>query len=181
MKSILGALLVGAFLLSSCQGQAAEPKAAPQSTAPANPDATLPPMPAMANEFTREGASVFVRHYVEVLEYADATGDTNELEQLSRKECEGCNEYINYFLELYRNGGFSSGSDWSTGVNEIRYQDRPGLESLVTTKLWISKSRGREKSYGEVKEFSSSIDTVTFGLIFDNGWTMNQFAFGGLN
>ena len=179
LRSIVGALLVGAFLLSSCQGEAAEPKGAPQTTAPANPDAKLPPMPAMANEFTQSGASAFVAHYVEVLEYASQTGDVAELERLSRKNCEGCNRYIDLFVGIYEDGGFMKDHDWTIGGIKLLFQGTRGSETMATTQLSISGVEAKISRDEKLKKYGGSKDKVTFGVIFEDGWTVNQFAYGG--
>ncbi|MET1134197.1 MAG: DUF6318 family protein, partial [Aeromicrobium sp.] len=67
-----------ALTLSACgEDDPPPPDPTTAATTPANPDATLPPMPAVAKEFTPNGAATFVRHYVSVLSFASQTGDVS--------------------------------------------------------------------------------------------------------
>ena len=176
MKAIACALLVGAFLLSSCQGEAAEPKPSPQTTAPANPDATLPPMPAGANEFTPSGASTFVRHYVEVMEYSAQTGDVTELKRLSFEDCEGCNRYIDVFVGMYAKGGYSKPRDWSVGGINLLFNKHEGYESTARTSLKLTAGTIKSSSEATEHTYPKTSGKVILGLVFDDGWRMSQIA-----
>lgn len=49
-----------------------------------------PDLPAAGQEGTLEGAEAFVRHYIDLLNYASGTGDTKALAEVSDRECGGC-------------------------------------------------------------------------------------------
>ncbi len=99
-----------------------EPKE-PKPTTSATPTATAPTMPAQAKENTPEGASAFVAHYIEVLNYASNTGDVEFLSQLSSPDCDGCQSYIELYRDTYAKGGFFKDSDWSLGDLDVTVDD----------------------------------------------------------
>jgi hypothetical protein len=76
-------------------------------------------MPAQASEDSPEGAAAFVKHYVDVFNYAAATGDVDELSELSSPDCEGCQKYIDLYRDTYEAGGYFRGGDWKIGDVEL--------------------------------------------------------------
>ncbi|MBC7630399.1 MAG: hypothetical protein H7290_02805 [Flavobacterium sp.] len=85
-------------------------------------------MPAQAKLNTREGAAAFVKHYIDVFNYASNTGDTTELRRLSSPMCEGCQSYITLYERTYKAGGYFKDSDWKLGVLKL---DFGKLEPIV--------------------------------------------------
>jgi len=85
----------------------------PGPTSKPSPAATVPPMPAAALEGSDAGAIAFVRHYIDVFNYASNTGDVKKLNKLSDPDCEECNEYIDLYKETYIDGGYFQDSDWT--------------------------------------------------------------------
>ncbi|WP_153303048.1 DUF6318 family protein [Aeromicrobium choanae] len=170
-----------ALTMSAC-GEEDPPPPEPTSaaTTPANPDATLPPMPAEVREFTPSGLSTFTRHYVAVMDYAAATGDVGELQRLSDPDCEGCAEYIKFFESIYGDGGFIR-QEWSApSGSSVRFDRRssPDAQSFVSTAMKISPGEFKENATASPKRTSASNDTVTFGLRHDEGWTVTQLWLG---
>ncbi len=178
LKAIACALLLGAFMLSSCQGQAAEPKPKSEATktAPANPEATLPPMPAAANEFTPSGANEFVAYFVEVLEYASQTGDLEELRRISRGDCGGCQGYMDLFTEIRESGGYVGRRDWSTGEIELISYPVEGYEWEAKTSLDISAGIVQKSMTSKPHRHPSASGKVHLGLVFDGSWRISYFA-----
>ncbi|MBA4609366.1 hypothetical protein H1W00_12845 [Aeromicrobium sp. Marseille-Q0843] len=170
-----------ALTMSAC-GEDDPPPTEPTSaaTTPANPDATLPPMPAVAQEFTPNGAATFVAHYVRILDYASKTGDVEELARLSSPSCEGCTRYVDLFRSLYRNGGGAEGRDWTRSATELRFQRDKAAETLATTTLRISAGTVQESADSAAKNFPATEDLVTFGLTYDEEWRITQFVTGGV-
>ena len=89
----------------------------PQPKEPDGPTATptqvAPTLPEAATEDSEEGAVAFVKHYIELLNYAANTGDVKPLREASDPNCEGCNSYIALFEETYANGGYFRDSLWT--------------------------------------------------------------------
>lgn len=102
------ALLVA---LAGCQEESADPpspKPSPTVTesptespsAPAEPD-----MPAAAKEPTQAGAEAFVRYYWDLVNYAQATGDTKRLRSVSAATCVQCDGGIDAIDDVYGRDG----------------------------------------------------------------------------
>jgi hypothetical protein len=132
-------LLVGACDSSSEEATPQQPTAS-SSNDPA-PTATVPTMPAQAAEDSSEGAAAFVKYYVDVFNYAAATGDVDELSRLSSPECDGCQSYIDLYRGTYEAGGYFRGGDWKIG--DLHLETRT-TESLATTKVTSGRSKFRE-------------------------------------
>lgn len=101
--------------LAACGG---DPKADPSptpstpvSTAP-SPTASAPVMPAEASANTKAGAIAFVRYYVELINYAQATGDVDPLKAIEGEACESCTNVRESIRRTYGNGGSIEGGAW---------------------------------------------------------------------
>jgi hypothetical protein len=121
MRRVIGAgVLVGAvFATAACGGDpssspspspSVSPSPSPSSTAP-----TPPPLPDAARKDTKAGAVAFVRHYVELLNYAQFTGEVRPLEEVSAKTCETCNSVAQVIDDLYAKGGMVKGGERTLG------------------------------------------------------------------
>ncbi len=107
-----GIVLAVLLTLGACSSDP-EPKEPKRTATSATPTATPPTMPAQAKEDTPEGAAAFVKHYIDVFNYASNTGDVEELSRLSSPDCEGCQSYIKLYRDTYKAGGYFKGSDWT--------------------------------------------------------------------
>lgn len=169
-----------ALTLSACGGDdPPPPEPSTTATTPANPDATLPPMPEVAQEFTPNGAATFVRHYVGLLGYASATGDIGELNRLSDPNCGGCSDYSNYFRKTYADGGWIRGRSWANAEIKLVFEDTAGSESRATTTVTIASGSLKSDSSAAPSDAPESSHVITFGLVFgDSGWKISQFVAG---
>ena len=88
----------------------------PQPKEPDGPTATptqvAPTLPEAATEDSEEGAVVFVKHYIELLNYAANTGDVKPLREASDPNCEGCTSYADYYVSVYEQGDTIVGINW---------------------------------------------------------------------
>ncbi len=119
-----GIVLAVLLTLGACSSDPA-PKEPKRTTTSASPTATPPTMPAQAKEDTPEGAAAFVKHYIDVFNYAASTGDVEELSRLSSPKCEGCQSYIKLYRDTYKAGGYFKGSDWKLGDFALRRSTIP--------------------------------------------------------
>src|SRR4051794_19930833 len=106
------AALLALVVVAGCGGRPHPQKPKSSTTASATPSATPPTMPAQAKENTPEGAAAFVKHYIDVFNYASNTGDVAELSRLSDPKCGGCQNYIKLYRHTYEAGGYFKDSDW---------------------------------------------------------------------
>lgn len=109
-----GIVLATAFVLGACSSDPAprEPSDPAPSTSAA-PTITVPTPVAQVSEDTPEGAAAFVKHYVDVFNYAAATGDVDELSRLSSPDCGGCQKYVVEFKNVYDRGDRIETKLWS--------------------------------------------------------------------
>jgi hypothetical protein len=129
MPRLLVSAVALLFALAGCGGDpVADPMSTPStpvSTAPTTTPAPTMPAPAGAN--TKVGAIAFVRHYVDLINYAQATGDLTELSSVEAKECESCTSGRKYLDVVYNNGGHIEGGDLTIDVgNALRNESIVG-------------------------------------------------------
>lgn len=129
-QTLAAALLLP--LLVGCGGapQASDPPsigtASPSNSSSSEPIAT-PQAPESATRTGPAGATAFVTYWVEVLNFAGATGDTTLLEQLSTADCVRCRALVDGISAIYEQGGRIEGGGWEVastkpyGVREQRF------------------------------------------------------------
>lgn len=102
---LFSALLV----LSGCGGD--PPPMAPPAPSPSESAVAAPVMPEEAKADSKAGAIAFVQHYVELLNYAQGTGDTVPLIALSGSGCRSCTRVRDAIDEIYDSGGRITGGN----------------------------------------------------------------------
>lgn len=104
-----------ALVLSACSSEPTprEPDPSKATTATTTPAVAVPTMPPQASEDSPEGAAAFVKHYVDVFNYAAATGDVKELSAIS-SDCRPCSEYAKDF-SLLEPSSRPKGDAWKLG------------------------------------------------------------------
>jgi hypothetical protein len=116
-RSVVGAALM--LLLAGCGGN---PKAdPPPSTSPTPSVSATPSPPALpeaAKANTRAGAIAFVRHYIELVNYAQMTGDVSALSIVEDPGCKSCSKGRDYLSRIYGAGGHIAGGAWT--VRHVR-------------------------------------------------------------
>jgi hypothetical protein len=114
-----GAALIALLLTSACGGDSSasptpSPSRSPSPTATSTTP-TPPALPAAAKKNTKAGAIAFVRHYVEVLNYAQESGDVEAIRELSSTACETCKSVAGVISDLYERGGTVKGGERTVG------------------------------------------------------------------
>ncbi|MFC5678502.1 DUF6318 family protein [Aeromicrobium endophyticum] len=106
--------MAAALVLSACSSDPTPKEPDPSKAAtPTTPAVAVPTMPPQASEDSPEGAAAFVKHYVDVFNYAAATGDVKELSAISSK-CKPCSEYAEDFSSLQPSSR-PQGDAWELG------------------------------------------------------------------
>src|SRR5665811_2149188 len=85
----------------------------------ATPTQVAPTLPEAAKDDSEEGAVAFVKHYIELLNYASDTGDVERLREASDPKCGGCNSYVELYESTYANGGYFKAPGWMTTDLEV--------------------------------------------------------------
>jgi hypothetical protein len=120
------------MLVGACQANPEpSPFAGPESTAPvatppsASPTATPPELPRAATGTDRAAAKAFVRHWVEVLNYAGPATDGDPLRELSARSCAACHAIADFLDDVEAAGGAIEGRGWR--IKKIKViSARPG-------------------------------------------------------
>lgn len=92
--------LAGCGATTTADPPASPPPASPTATAP-----TPPSLPPGASKHTKAGAIAFVRHYISLINYAQATGRTQPLARVAAHSCSSCRGIEASIDAIYRNGG----------------------------------------------------------------------------
>lgn len=155
MARLLVAVACGLLLLSGC-GTTDDPKPSPTSSP--TPTRTTPPVPVLpeaAKANTKAGAEAFVRHYVDLLNLAQATGNTAPVAASSLTTCETCQAVIDKLRQLRQEGATVVGGTWtieSLAVGRINAPSQAGLVygvalGIRSTKQTITKPAGAPDIY----------------------------------
>lgn len=173
-----GIVLATALALGACSSDPAPREPAPTTpSTTAAPTQTVPTPPAQASEDSPEGAAAFVKHYVNVFNYAAATGDVEELSRLSSPTCDGCQSYITLYRDTYEAGGYFRGGDWKIG--ELRVQVIND-ETFATTTVKSGGGTFREDAQSEVQQSETDEVELTFAQIGKGDERrISQLALGG--
>ncbi len=109
--AVVAAWLVALLLVvSGCGGDPEEPR--PSASPTPSPSApVVPTLPPEAQHDGRAGAVAFVKHYIELLNYAQATGDVDGLREASSPRCRSCSTTTRRLAELYKGGGSLDGGE----------------------------------------------------------------------
>jgi hypothetical protein len=132
MRRLIPASVAVFVLLAGCSGgDDPEPKLAPTDSSsaasttapPPTPTPTRPVEPSLPSEAQGEDAAAaeaFVRFYWEMVNYAQATGDSQALARQSSDSCVGCQAAIELVSEVYGSGGSILGGESTVSNVESR-------------------------------------------------------------
>lgn len=176
----IGTVLAALLLVGACSSDPTprEPNRSattPGSSAPPTAAPTVPPMPAQAGEDSPEGAAAFVKHWVDVFNYAAATGDVDELSRLSSPECKGCQNYIKLYRDTYAAGGYFKGGDWTLGELELEFDRK---SAFVTSSVRVDP--GLTRSESSAPESSETGETTKVSFAVDLSAKLPQISQLGL-
>lgn len=161
-----GFFIVAVLALTACSGDPQPREPDPSATPTSTSTATPPPMPDQATEDSPEGAAAFVDYWVDVSNYAAATGDVTELSRISSADCSGCQSYIDLYRDTYAAGGYFKGGDWELGAIDVEYSPD---NTYVTTTVEYSVGKFLSANGDKVRTMPSDSDQVSFAIQTENG------------
>lgn len=177
-------LLVGALLLSGCTGEedpgpmesssSASSTSAPSetTTAEATPTPTVPPMPEAATVADAAGAEAFVSHWIDLLNYAYATGDIEPVRSISEAGCESCAQTFSVIR-----GRASEDKRLEAGLIDLISVRSPPPEDagVVSVSVRFEQEAGVEISADGVKREVEGTEPSNAGFVLayvDEAWAM---------
>lgn len=141
-----------------------------------------PVMPEAVKEDTPEGAEAAVKHWWDAVYYLQQTNDPEPLKAVSRPDCQFCASYIEAMTDVYKSGGWHTGS--KPAVESTLSQEIDGATS-VTQLVTIADGRAFD-SGGKVKPetVTTKEEKQPWGAIavFDetkNQWTVAEISYEG--
>lgn len=162
--------------LAACSDDAADPTAGPgtesssdspgadpSSPGSADPDAADPDaaVPDAAQGTDAASAKAFVRFWVDLASFAEATGETRALSSVTSPDCRSCVGVIRSIAGLHAAGGSMDAEGWSVRGLEARRVDEETM--LVRGRLRIGPSEMRRPD-GSVQEFEGTTRLTRFRL-----------------
>ena len=130
------------------------PEISPSTAGPTPTDPTPsgpqePPLPAAAKAPGKAGAKAFVAYYIELLNYASWTGDTDAIRTYG-KGCRGCRADAGFFEGIYQRGGWIKGGRWTPVPGSwIVLPRHPGY--FVGVNIDSAKARQRVRKRAQVE------------------------------
>ena len=175
-RALCVVVLMGLALAACSTGPAQDPPAPPKtSSAPASPSASLsespssspsataPALPDAARGTSPRAAKAFVRHYVELLNFAAASGDTTEARLASLSACESCESILAKVDAVYGKGGSIDGEGWD--VISIKYQPLQSKENpVVLVNIFVNRQVMTERSGEAPQVFRGGRNQLTLEL-----------------
>jgi len=147
---VLPNLAATVLLLGACGGSpSSAPTLAPTTSTAATPTTTPttpatptpPPMPEAARAHTKAGAIAFVKHYWDIVNYAQETLDVKPLRRLSFPSCAGCNGGIRSITQVARKNGAIHGGVGTIRTPKATYYPGTAPVMLVTCTVFSTPER----------------------------------------
>jgi hypothetical protein len=105
------------------------PPPKPKKTTPSASPTPTPPSPSVSPGEAPE--RTFVRHYIDLLNYAESTGDVAPMLEVSAPGCKSCKGAADVIKKVYEAGGHYEGDH----VQKIEWIEAGGKSALVGTKF----------------------------------------------
>lgn len=173
-----GLILVLAGTSTACQSNPEPPpiEAAPATSEPSpspTPSDAPPTMPAAAKGRSEAAAKAFVRHYVDAVNFAMRTGNTEPLAALRDASCTTCKAIEDRVDEVYGAGGRLEGNGWS--IRSLTYVKNAGTgRTLVAAGIDIAPQVTFEQSGASPSHSPQSRGNLDFRLIMTPaGWRVS--------
>ena len=169
VHTLAATLTVAACVVSGCTDPASEPKPLPSSSASSSTSAsespsarpTAPPLPPEARGTTPKAAEAFSRHYVDLINYAMHSGDTEPMRSLARSTCSTCRVIASDIDGIYAKSGHIERGDWRVG--DVRSMPVPaGSDQRVLLKIRILKQIVYKKSGAPPTSAAPTSGTLDF-------------------
>jgi hypothetical protein len=173
--------LVSVLALGACSDDEPEPKFAPtpSTSAPTSPSTTAasgptePTMPAAAKGTNAASAEAFVTFYWEMVNYAQATGETSSLRKLGQK-CLTCSRGIDSVEKVYEAGGEIRGGVGSLSAMTTHFLADPDHQRAVV-EFTLTNTKQLVDYPGTARDKKYTPGSLAFQAMLErtaSGWTV---------
>jgi hypothetical protein len=154
------------------------PPATSSSTSAAPQHDGPPQLPSLAREHSNAGAKAFVRYYIDVLNYADASGDPAPLRDAATPQCQICKILSTAVEEIARSGGTQIGGEWI--LREVRTLPHSGNQANMLVGIHIRVGITRRTRESPPHRSGPTNVTYEFQLRWERRlWLMHDLRAGG--
>lgn len=173
----VGVVLLAVGVLSGCGGTTdAGPPPAPATTPSASATPPPPAMPDAARQHTKAGAVAFVRHYVDLINHAQATGETQALKAVEDPQCLSCRSVRSHLRALYARGGSITSGAWQV-ASAPHVSPNPDIQGFTVEALIRTSAQIINDGSGHVKRVRGGSNILTFLVKrFGRSWRVSQWS-----
>lgn len=141
----------------------------PAPTTPSEP--TPPALPAAAKGRSDAAVEAFVDYWVETLNYAMTTGETDPLQQ-SSSNCRGCENYVDLYRGIYSSGGYLKTAGWTPTFKQV---DLTAGDATVLLEVRAAPVRYQLKQGDETKRSGPNVYQLRLETTrVDSGWVVTS-------
>ena len=158
-------LLLATTALAGCRSNPEPPPldTSSKATSPSpSPTDTPPPMPAAARGTSEASAKAFVRHWVDVLNYAGPRGDDQAIRRLSSDGCDACSAIADFIAQVDASGGSIRGQGWT--LLRVHIVSIARASAVVDARTLVHKQRVQMGPGATPRNFRGGIRLKTFWL-----------------
>lgn len=177
---LMTAMMVVALLLAACQGNPEPPPldGTPTSPSPSrttSPTVAAPSLPPEAEGTSPTAAKAFVRHWIEVLNYAGPAGDAQALRRLSARQCAACSAIIQLIENVESHEGEISGDGWRLLQLKVVSSGGASGEVIIDATVDVEPQEIRPSINAEAETFPGGQRLKTFWVRPRNGsWVVTR-------
>jgi hypothetical protein len=176
---LLAALVAAALLLAGCGGSpkpSTLPSRTPTPSPSVSPSRTPPALPDAAKANSRAGATAFIAHYIDVLNFVTFGGNVEAAKSLDNGRCKSCNNMLGAIASIYAQGGRVDGGAWAATILDVlRHPDHKAW--TVDTKISYGPQTVVRKTGAKPEHYSGGGRVVTFILTYSSGtWKVAEWT-----
>ncbi|MFT4262728.1 MAG: DUF6318 family protein [Nocardioides sp.] len=159
-------------------GTSASPTSSPTPAPPLMPEAAKAPAKDATEAEAKASAEAFVRYYWDVVDYAQLSGDTDAVRDLSLSRCKGCNGGIEAVDAIYDAGGHIEGG--RTAAAHVGAQVGQAGEHVIATvdvSVRATQSKARYPDSTKDHPIQGGVGTYSMVLVaIDDQWSVSELG-----
>lgn len=178
-RACLTAILASGMALGACGKEPMTPAptvAASVSATPTRTPSAAPVLPEAASKNTMRGALTFIQHYFQLINFAQATGQTNALAVAEHVGCNSCTKGRRYLDSVYSVGGHIEGGELSGTLASARTNGRVNSWTIRMNLSFTPQTVVRPGSDPASEVLKGGRTPATFIVTYRNdAWTVSDW------